>query len=286
MAESTLLANAQTLLQQLPTIIILTDIMFYVFGALFFGSIAIKGFKGFLRFPFSFGFRMVMGLLSLIGGIGLRHLFPDFSSGIFQVFNADILIGSFLASIILLIGLHLLTFRFYRLDNLNNEKKMIEERIKKAKKIDPKKRGMRDPLKIIGLVLIIGLMVFSLINLRSLPRPSDSFLSYVGLDREELKGLGNQLGQISDLEGEVADECVSVISILQDTGPDITTFPSVTDPQVLSLLASGAGSPMLDVREIRVDGEIYYLGTAENSNLCHAKVSQFCGCFNVGGIPI
>jgi len=281
MLDPSFLTNIPMIFEQLQVIILLSDIMFYVVGILFFGSIARKGFRGYLNFTFSFGLRVVTGLISMVGGIALRVYFPQLSAGIFQIFNADILAGALVSSIILLIGLYLISFRLFNLNALEKLKDKIEERIKKAKKMKKIKRGPKDPVKIIGIAIIIGLVAFSLINLKELPLASDGFLSFIGMSREEFTGLSEQFENLKDMEGPLPEGCDSMLLILQSIGSDLTALPESSDTSVISLLESGSESSIVDVRETEFSGTTYYIGTTRNNNICHATQELFCGCLDV-----
>lgn len=281
MADPAFIGNLSGIAEGLPMLILLSDIAFYVFGILFFGSIALKGYRGFLEMLPSLGLRIVMGLISMVGGIGLRGYFPQLAEGLLVVFNADILAGALLASIILGVGLYLISFRLTNIHRLEEKIHKMQERIKKAKHLSPKQRGMKDPIKIVGVVLIVGFVAFSLIGFHELPRASDGFLSFMGLSRDDFDSLTDQISGLQDLEEGLPEACESMLSILQATGPDLTQLPQSSDASLTALIESGTSSSVIDVRIATVSGVTYYVGTTNDGQLCHAKADVFCGCLDL-----
>lgn len=273
--------NLPVILKQLPELLFLTDIIFYVFGVLFFGSLAMKGFRGSLHFASHFGLRVVMGIISMMGGLALRGLFPFLNEGIYQLFQADLLAGTLVTSIILGVGLYLVSFRLINVTALQKRIEKIQARIQKGKSIPPEQRGWRDPVKLVGIVIIVAILGISLITFRGFPLASQNFLSFLGLTEEDLQNLSKQFEELEKLEGELPPGCESILTILQTTGPDITKLPVSTDSSVKTLLEQEAGSDVLDMRIAVVGGEEYVLAVTKDSQICSATREQFCSCLSV-----
>ncbi|MFQ5648028.1 MAG: hypothetical protein ACE5FW_02220 [Candidatus Aenigmatarchaeota archaeon] len=99
------------LLGNLPAIFQYIQIFGYIVLLLFFGAIAMKGWKGFLRFYIRWPARIGVGFLCLIAGIGLSPFIPVLSTGIFKVFQSDIIAGGIVTAIVVSIGFYLISFR-------------------------------------------------------------------------------------------------------------------------------------------------------------------------------
>ena len=81
------------IVSQLPEIFLLADVLFYVFTTLFFGSIAVRGYRGMMHFLPHFGLRVLTGVIAIVGGVAIRGFFPDLGTGFFQLFRADVIVG-------------------------------------------------------------------------------------------------------------------------------------------------------------------------------------------------
>jgi len=280
MAEFAALQNMPMILKQLPEFFFLSDVLFYVFGALFFGSIAMRGFRGHMHFAPHFAMRVVMGIASIVGGVALQGFFPSLNQGIYQLFRVDLLAGALVSSIIFAVGLYLISFRMINVNSLKKLIRKLQERIEKSKKIPSKRLGWKDPLKIAGVLVVAGFLVFSLINFSGFPRISDSFLSFVGLSQEDLTELSKQLEGFGGLEGEVPEGCESIVSILTAAGPDITKLPVSTDETIKSIIEKGSGSEALVVWVAEIGGKDYFIAQTGDSKICSATKTKFCSCLD------
>lgn len=281
MVEGSILESASIILNQLPELLFISDIAFYFFGSLFFGSIAIKGFRGYLHPLPHFGLRALLGFLCLLGGLGLRGFFAFLNSGIYQLFSIDILAGSIVLSGLLCVSLYLVSFRLLNIQALTKRASDIQERIKKAKKIPHNKLGWKDPLKIAGIALIIAITAFSLLSFRGFPRTSENFLNFMGLSPADLEELTKQAENIQQMEKNLPEGCVSPFSIMQTKGFDFSKLPSYDNPSLKTLIQKQASSPVLDMRKTSFEGNTFIIALTENSQACSATETQVCSCIDV-----
>jgi len=267
------------IIQQLPQLLFISDVVFYVFGVLFFGSLAIRGFRGYLNLPVMLGLRVLMGVISLVGGVALQGYFSFLNQGFYRLFRLDILAGSLVSSIVLAVGIYLLSFRFENLDGLRHKIERLKERLENAEKAPKSSVGWKDPYKIAGAAVLLGFIGFSLANFSGFPKIGESFLSYVGLSQEELMNLSDTIGDV--YSNQLPQGCKNVIDILQVTGADITRLQEYSDPQITNLIESGANSKLLDLRIAVVEGEEHFLGITENQKICSARIDRFCSCVDL-----
>lgn len=277
MVEATALAG---MVSQLPEILFFVDIIFYIFSILFFGSIVTKGFRGYLHPLVHLGLRIGMGFISIIGGISLSWLFPSLSEGFFQFMRASILAGSLVSSIILAIGLYLVTFRMINVKALNKMIENIKKKIASAKK-NPNKRGLKDPIKLAGVAIILGFLIYSLITFNGFPSISDDITELTGISLDEIKNLGGQLEDIGGGEGDLPDGCMSMISILTKTGPDLTKLTASNDEGIKKIIEDNSGSTVVDLRIADIEGETYYIAITQESKICSSTNNIFCSCLDI-----
>lgn len=271
-------------LQYLPEILSLMDIIFYFFGFLFFGWIVMMGFRGQLHFALRFAVKMVMGAVSMIAGIGIGAFFPGLNEGLFGLFNAGLLAGSLVAAIILGVAVFLITFRLVNVAALQNMIQKLQKRIRDADNVPPKKRGIRDPVKIVGIVIILGILVVSVFSFRGFPLISGSFANFIGFTPEELQAFGNQLAEFEEEEQNLPPGCIGAFTLAQQFGAEYDTLPRSANATVEGWIEAGTGSPVLDMRIIAIDGQEHILGVTEDSQICSASQEQFCNCITTPGL--
>ncbi len=271
--------NIASLMEQLPEMLFLSDLAFYVFGVLFFGSIAMKGFRGYMHFLPHFGARILMGLLSMLGGIALRGFLPSLSQGFYQLFRTDIIAGSLISSLVLLAGMYLVSFRMINVPALNNRIKDIRRRIEKSEGVPKRLLGWRDPLKIAGSVVLVGFAAFSLMGFSGFPLISESFLAFIGLSASDLESISEQVGRLQEIEEEVPEGCESVITLLAAAG-DLDDLPISTDTGAMGRIEEGSGSGVVVMWFMTYGGMGYYVAQTESSEICSASSENFCGCID------
>jgi len=151
----------------------------------------------------------------------------------------------------------------------------MEVLIKKAKKIPRARLGWKDPVKFVGIGIILIVVVVGIMGFRGFPVISDNFVNFVGLTPEEISELGEAL------DANTPEGCVSILTILQTTGPDMTTLPVSTDSAARALIEQESGSTVVDAREAVIGNEIYVISVTQNAQLCSVRPGQFCGCIDL-----
>ncbi|MBI4181710.1 MAG: hypothetical protein HY520_01965 [Candidatus Aenigmarchaeota archaeon] len=281
MAEP-LLTTLPALFQNLPQLFLLADAVFYVATVLFFGSIAVAGYRGYLGLLPRQGVRILLGLLAVMGGISLRGFFAPFGEGIYGLFNADLLVASLVSSLLLLGGMYLLTFRLLNAAAIERRIHQLEQRLQRAKKVPERLRGWRDPVKVGGALVLVGMVVVVVAGFREFPSMNERLLDTLGLTPEQFQNIANQLGDLEQRQGDLPPGCAPMLSILQTTGPDIGRLPRA-DAALAAVLEQGAGVAFDPVYQADHAGVTYAIGAA-SGQLCHATRTQFCGCFSTAGL--
>jgi hypothetical protein len=109
-------ASILSLLEMLPQLLNILQIIVYVILAWFFGSIALKGLKKHLIIPFRIVLSFCVGFLCLICGVVIAGYVPFMQDPFFKLFQIDITIGSLIASVIFAFALYLITRKFEKTD--------------------------------------------------------------------------------------------------------------------------------------------------------------------------
>ncbi|MBI4020606.1 MAG: hypothetical protein HY369_00015 [Candidatus Aenigmarchaeota archaeon] len=273
--------DAPAIISQLLDNLYVFDVVFYVFSVLFFGSIAVRGFRGVLGWLPHLGLRIVMGVVSILGGLAMSGFFPSLGQGVYLLFNADILVGSLITSVLLAIGLYLFSHHLINVKALEDRIAKLEKRKNQAKHLPPEKLTMRDPVKIAGLAVIVVVVAFSLIGFSGFPSISGRLFTSFGISQEELSDLSSTLETFTG--ADLPAGCASAITVLQPVNFDLNALPTSTNPTARATLEAGSGTAIPLMKQTTYQGAEYFLATTADGRLCHALTNQFCGCIPLTG---
>jgi hypothetical protein len=125
------------MLDALPQIMLLAQIVMNFVLAWAFGAIAFRGLKKDLRFYIRIPALLVIGLLCLLAGVIIRE-FISFNNTIFRILQIDLFISGLIVSMIIATSLYLITRKFA--ENKDKKISQLEERIKLLENILAKEK--------------------------------------------------------------------------------------------------------------------------------------------------
>ena len=286
---SGLIEFAPAMLRDLPQILFGLQVIFYIVMILFFGSIILKGYRGYAHFAVSFLLRLGFGFIALVCGLGLSTLIPPFSNDAFYSLIQSVLINPFIGMIIstavLTISLYLISHNMFNISGIRKQIDRLQERLKKAEDTSAKAGGKRlEPLRIAGLVILVVLIAFSLMNFQGFRPFGDDLFSYMGITPEEIEELGRYLKGIGGGD-DLPSSCVPVFTLVQENFNDFLNnrLPESTDASVKSLIEGSSGLTMAKVYHVTHEGMTFYLGlTAEK--VCSSTHDEFCECMEIESV--
>jgi len=153
------------------------NILWYVVWTLFFGSIAIKGFRGFLVWYIKWPLRIGLGFVAILTGIGIGALIPI--AGIPLASFTKMFIGGFISGIVFAIALNVISYKMPGL--IGGFEKKIEHfknKIKSIKVGGPPKAIT--PARIIGISIFVGFIIFSMLYFSGFPTFENEISSMIG----------------------------------------------------------------------------------------------------------
>ncbi len=305
MVDPSSLGAMAGLIQNLPAIMPWMQAVIYIFLILFFGSIAIRGYKGYLSGLIHFLLRVGSGFVCLVTGIGLSSLLPIVSENtILKITQVDLIIGGIISSIVLLISLYIITLRFPRTLVVKKRIEKLQEKLAKTKDRRPSSRRV-DPLMIIGAVIIIVFLAVSLMNFRGFPDITSDLFSQFGITPEEFSQLGGMLGGLEGgtggtggLEGllpegmvieggkpltEQSQACMSAMlamAPIQDQlqDPEFLMSHSYSNNAIKSMIERESGKKVLQMVLVREGGRDVIIAWTEGMFSCIATSSELCLC--------
>lgn len=262
------MAGFSEFLSSLPQILQVVQIFGYIVIILFFGSIAIKGYRGYVNRILRFLGRIGLGFVCLVSGVVVSaHLPLEFlNEGLYRMFQLNLLIGGIMSSIILALLVYMITFRLHNVSAMEKRIKKLEERVKKAKDMEKKgKSKIKNPVSIIGIVLIVLFLVFSFMSFRGFPSFSDDISVLMG---------GS---------GDLPEGCASTLMIVATNLEAFSNqeLPEYDDPNVKALLEEGSGYNMSMVYRVEYNQDTYAIGITPAGKMCSARPTQFCECIDV-----
>ena len=275
--------------------------MIYIFLIFFFGSIAMKGYKGYLQGKLHLLLRIGSGFVCLITGIGLSSFLPLVSENmILKIAQIDLIIGGAISSLVLLVSLYIITLRFPRSLVIKKRIEKLEEKLKKTKDRPPSPRKV-DPFIIVGVAIIAVFLIISLMNFRGFPNMTEDLLSQMGITPEELSQMGDLLGGAGGnggLEGllpegmvieggkpieEQSPECTSTILAIasiqnQIQDPEFLMSHMYSNQAVESMIERESGKTVIQMFRVTEGGNDIIIAMTEDMFSCIGTPTQFCLC--------
>jgi hypothetical protein len=294
---SSMLAFAPEMLRGLPVIFQTVQIVAYLFFILFFGSIVIRGFRGYLPWYMKLLARIGFGFIALICAVALAPLISIGSTGIFKliftIVQLNLWIAGMISTAVLAISLFLISNKIYNVPGMEKAIEKLKLRMEKAKSVEKEMAGktiiqrILEPLTIAGIVIFVAFIAIALINFRGFPNPSDNVLSAIGLNQSDLDKLSGYIETVSPGQNENMPEgCVSALELAQNFRQDIVNnrLPAYSDSGMKSLIESSSGESVFQMYRIEYKQKVYALATTTKQSVCSATGNIFCGCINFGSM--
>jgi hypothetical protein len=283
---SNLIAATPLLLKTLPQVMFIVQIIGYTFLILFFGSIAIKGYRGYISWSARFLGRIGIGFLSLIGGISLSRFIPVLNTGIYKMLQLSVVIGGLISCFILMLSLYLLMHKIYNIKGMKKKIKNLEEKLKKAKEITQKeaekskKSRLLDPYRVSGIILIAVFLIIALTNFQGFPNLTENIFSFLGISQADISKISEY---VEGLDKEVPPGCVSNIVLIQNFGYDLMNkkLPKYHDQKIKSMIEHGSGNSVSEMYRVEYNQQVFIMAITDNMNLCSATETIFCGCLDL-----
>jgi hypothetical protein len=267
----------------LPAILDNLQIITYILLILFFGSIAVLGFRIYAPFWKRILIRIGFGFLCLFSGAAIAIYMPFHDSIIGKLIQLDLLIGGVVASIIFAISLFILSKGISSENTIKRAIEKLEERLKKEHSKPKPKNTLTGPYFLAGIVIIILLLLFSAANFRGFPSFQDSMMSAFGMTSEDFESLQNVLGSVKDLdmpEGimEIPTECTNAYSAISRNTDAMSNLVDYDNPTLKTNIESEAGETVIDMKSVEVEGLTIVVALTQTGKTCFASEDIFCAC--------
>jgi uncharacterized membrane protein len=297
---SSMLAFAPELLKGMPVIFQAVQAVAYVFFILFFGSIIIRDFRGYLPWYMKLLARIGFGFIALICSVALAPLIPISGTGIFNLIfilvQLNLWIAGIISTVVLTLSLFLISNKIYNMRGMERAMEKLKLRMEKAKSVEKEMAGksivqrILQPLTLAGIVIFAGFIVIALVNFRGFPNPTDNVLSAIGLNQSDLDKLSGLIESVSPGQNQTPPGCASPIELIQSLNTSsvneltsvIGQLPLYTDSGTKSLIESGSHETVFQIYKVTYNQRAYALAITTSQSVCSATGTQFCGCINFG----
>jgi len=248
--------------------------------AMFFGWIIMMGWRTYSSGAVKFFLRLGFGFVALICGIGLSVFVRGFLAGpladILSLIQLDIMVGGLVSAFILVVSIYLISTNIYNVGGLKKEIERLQERLRIAEGL-LKKTGRavnsKAPTMIIGVVMLLGLVVFSLMNFHGYPSFADDIGSFLGFSPSDFGGTSTG----------AASGCISPISLFMANMEKIQSgdLEPYTDATLESAIETESGHPIEAMLLIEHEGRDYVIAMSSDQYICVATTTDFCSCMDI-----
>jgi uncharacterized membrane protein len=292
---SNMLAFAPEILKGMPLIFQTIQAVAYVFFILFFGSFVIRGFRGYLPWHMKLIGRLGFGFIALVCAVALAPLIPLESTGIYRVIftlmQLNLWIAGIISSVVLTLSLFLISNKIYNVNGMEKAMEKLKARLEKAKDVMKEMSGksfvqnLLQPVRLAGIIVFAGFLVFALINFRGFPNPTENVLSAIGLNQSDIDKLAGYIDAVSPNQtAPMPEGCVSPLELAQNFHEAIfqNSLPVYADSGIKSLIESNSKETVELMYRIEYNQKVYALATTTKQSVCSATGTTFCGCINLG----
>ncbi len=267
------------LITSLPQILQFIQVFSYIVFVLFFGSIAIKGWKGAPSWLVKVLLRLGAGFVCLIGGITFGPWVPWPMAEMMKLFQIDMIVMGLVVSVIMAIGVALIS------NNLPGAVQRFENRIRK---LQEKLRRIQEtgargvtPQRVVGAVIILVVVVLSAMYFPGFPDMSEELFSTLGPMVGGEGGPGVDIGQLTQMSESCTNALASMAEI-QQVSPELLMTPEVyTSPALKSLIESETGDGVIEMYKIEYQANVIIYSLMDSGRRCLSTDKEFCLCVDV-----
>jgi len=278
-------ASLSEIVANLPVILDTLQTVTYILLVLFFGSIAVMGFRIYAPFWKKLLVRLLFGVLSLFSGAAIAGFMPLPDNIIIKLIQLDVVVGGIVASVIFAVSLFILCKGLSSEETLKKAIERLQNALKKEQlrhRLRPKKT-MSDPYFLAGVVIIVLFLLFSAFNFTGFPSFQESLMSTLGMTPDDFESLSNVLDTVkdTDLPEGIADmpgDCYELISALGRSPESMTELSDYTNQQLKSAIEQGTGDTVVDMKHTAVEGNTVVIAITGTGKTCIATETDLCIC--------
>jgi hypothetical protein len=291
---SSILQSAPQMFRDLPFLLNLTQFIFYAGIAFTLGGIVMRAYKGQLSSLARLIGRTVFGFLVVVTGFGISWAIPVLTDvpiySIAQSLFINVILGSLISTAILFLAIRLVSYHIYNIRGIQSGIENLKKRLKKAREVETKEKkegrqGIRNPVRIAGLVILAAFIIIGLSGFRGFPNPMEE----IGLDPDDLNDMADQMDTINEQYGDtIADvlenpdmvqECMGAVSLLDDMNALEQARP-YQSTAVQRMIEDYTGEPVIEMYGLDTDSG-FYVFSISGTQACISSVNVVCACHDM-----
>lgn len=287
---SGLLSVAPTMMRDLPQILFGLQVILYIVLILVFGSIILKGYRGYAHFAIRFLMRLGFGFVALVCGTAISGIIPMFSNesmyNLIQVMVVNPFLGMVISAAVLTISVYLISHNIFNVPGIKKQIEKLQNKLKKAEGILSRPVKKLDPIRIAGAAILVVFLIISLLSFQGFPSLGDDMFKFIGLTPDDVQDLSDYMQGLG-IGGDMPEGCASTLILIQNNLDDFMAgmLPESSDQGIRSMLESGSGTGMTDVYEVTHEGRDMFVGiSSDGNNVCSATSSSFCECIDLKSV--
>lgn len=258
--------------QMLPMIFSLMQPLIYVLAILFFGSIAVLGYRGYLTGVKHFLLRLLLGAICVVTGTSIAPLLR-IENPLLKLAQLDTFAGMLSSSVILLFSMRLMTLNVPYSTVLREKIRRLQEKLERRQDKDAKipENRIKNPATIIGLIIFIGFIAFSLFNFHGFPDMQQSIFSALGISESDMNKISQAMSQYA---------CVSVV---QEVGKNESLMANYnqyvyTNPNTKSMIERGSNDTVSEMYRLESNGKVLIISALSSGRKCYSTETEICTC--------
>jgi hypothetical protein len=279
-ATGAVAGTAAAIFQMLPTLLAVTNIIVYIVAILFFGSIAAKGWRGYMAWPKKLGLRVLLGAVCVITGVAITPLLR-LDNPMIKLLQLDMIAGMLIATIVLFAALKLMTLNVPYSMVLKERIAHLQSRLEKRKdkEAEMPKNRLKSPTTIAGIVVFIAFIVFAMMNFHGLPDTKTNLLQSMGLSEADFAKITDAMNAFQNSPlGNMSAGCLASLQEMQGKPSLYENPPAYANDVLKAEIASKAGQNVAGLYKIDSNGRSLVIALLENGKQCYATTTEFCMC--------
>lgn len=244
----------------LPQVFQYIQVIGYIVMAMFFGSIAMRGWKGYLPWYMNLAARFGVGFICLFVGISIGPLITALRTGMLSIFQLDLITVGVISSIMISVALYLISSKSRAA--VVSLRKHLEKTQEKITKLGHPPKGMTTE-KWIGVAIIIALVAIAAISFKGFPEnPTAEIFRSMGLPEDV---------------ATMSPDCLGAIMAMSSMG-DIRDPPLYEDESIKSIVEEKSGKTVFEMYRLDSNGQTIIAVKTADDKTCFATETEFCMC--------
>jgi hypothetical protein len=280
MVAGEMMGSMAEIFQMLPTLLSLVNIIVYVVAVLFFGSIAAKGWRGYLSWPKKLALRLALGFVCVVTGVSVAP-FLRLDGPFFKVMGIDLIAGMIVSTVVIYAAMKLMMLSVPYSLVLKEKIRVLQERLDRRKDRDAEapKSKIRHPATVAGIVILVVFIAFALLNFRGVPDIRQSMLSGLGLSEEDFSRITEAMNQYASSPlANMSASCLVTVQEMQGKEGLWNNPPQYTNAALEAEIESKSGDSVAGMFKLESGGKTLIVAMLNNTKQCYATTTEFCTC--------